>query len=93
MKNVDPREYRIRQLAPARFQAEEGRRWGFFGRTVWQTVNWRGELGYDSGQATVHAARDAIRLRKEGLLRADEFPILIEQYTWDGVAPDLRMVG
>jgi hypothetical protein len=60
MKSVEPREYRIKQLSAALFQAQEGRKHGFFGRTVWQTVNWRGELGYDPGHSTAYAARDAI---------------------------------
>jgi hypothetical protein len=101
MKHVAARIFRIRQLAPRDYVAEERTQeatprnvFGLFGKAEqWARLDSAGKVAtWPAIYSSVDYARAAIEARKERLSRADEFPVTVETLAWDGV-PELRAVA
>jgi hypothetical protein len=93
VRSVRPREYRIRQLGIDRYVAEERLLFRWIAGPWRYVTSYREVTSIRCTHYTVDGARQAIRDRKESLLRADEFPRLIESHVWDGVTLALKGVA
>jgi hypothetical protein len=106
MNSVEPRVFRIVQVSAERWEAQEReftpekkRRFLFWTRTVqssekWLAIDSSGDIyKYDHYEVwTYKQAQEAIDLRKENLLRQDEFPKICSEQLWDGYTyPESRI--
>ena len=79
MKPVASRAFRVREMAPDEYVAQEFLKWR------WRTIGYNGELEPFAGSSsTCGSAQERIERRKERLMRADEFPRLALSEQWDG---------